>query len=59
MPSLKRFRAMPNDAPYLGQRCVTRYLRREVLLRWPWETVQDPRPDGFASGNRAGRSRTE
>src|SRR5476649_2210603 len=41
---------MPDEAPYLGQYCVTPYPRREVLLRWCWAVVQatlfrwSPRP---------------
>lgn len=41
---------MPEEAPYLGQNCVTPYPRREVLLRWVWGFVQatifrwSPRP---------------
>ena len=41
---------MPDEAPYLGQHCVTPYPRREVLLRWVWAFVQatlfrwSPRP---------------
>lgn len=41
---------MPDEAPYLGQHCVTPYPRREVLLRWLWAFVQatlfrwSPRP---------------
>lgn len=41
---------MPDEAPYLGQNCVTPYPRREVLLRWLWAFVQatlfrwSPRP---------------
>lgn len=41
---------MPQEAPYLGQNCVTPDLRSEVLLRWVWAFVQatlfrwSPRP---------------
>ena len=41
---------MLDEAPYLGQHCVTPYPRREVLLRWLWAFVQatlfrwSPRP---------------
>lgn len=41
---------MSDEAPYLGQHCVTPYPRREVLLRWIWSFVQatlfrwSPRP---------------
>jgi len=41
---------MPDEPPYLGQRCVTPYPRGEVLLRWLWSVVQStlfrwsPRP---------------
>lgn len=41
---------MSDEAPYLGQSCVTPYPRREVLLRWLWALVQatlfrwSPRP---------------
>lgn len=41
---------MSDEAPYLGQHCVTPYPRREVLLRWLWAFVQatifrwSPRP---------------
>jgi putative colanic acid biosynthesis acetyltransferase WcaF len=41
---------MPEEAPFLGQHCVTPYPRRAVLLRWLWAVVQatlfrwSPRP---------------
>lgn len=41
---------MPDEAPYLGQHCVTPFPRREVLGRWLWAFVQktlfrwSPRP---------------
>ena len=41
---------MPDEAPYLGQHCVTPFPRRAVLGRWLWALVQttlfrwSPRP---------------
>jgi putative colanic acid biosynthesis acetyltransferase WcaF len=41
---------MSDEAPFLGQHCVTPYPRHEVLLRWCWAFVQatlfrwSPRP---------------
>lgn len=41
---------MSDEAPYLGQHCVTPYARAEVLLRWGWACTQatlfrwSPRP---------------
>ena len=41
---------MSDEAPYLGQNCVTPYPRGEVLRRWLWALVQatvfrwSPRP---------------
>jgi putative colanic acid biosynthesis acetyltransferase WcaF len=41
---------MSDEAPYLGQHCVTPYPRRDVLLRWFWAFIQttifrwSPRP---------------